>query len=317
MMDVVALGEILIDFTPVGTSDTGIAIYEANPGGAPANVAVSLSRLGLKAAFIGKVGKDLFGEELIAVLQKNGVDTSSVAHSPIHTTLAFVHLDSDGERSFSFCRNPGADMMLSWEEVSINVVGHSTIFHFGSISMTHEPSKSATLTAVRCAKNKQITISYDPNYRSLLWRDPEHAKQEILQGMEYADIVKLSEEELELLAGTKDLIMGTRNLFEQYANSLLVVTLGNKGCFFRKGEITGFCPGYKVSVVDTTGAGDAFWAGVLYGIVKQARDIRDLTQQELQDIMKFANAMGAIVVTRKGGIPAMPELSEILQMLSH
>lgn len=311
MLEIVAIGEVLVDFTPAGKSEAGFPRFEQNPGGAPANVAAALARLGHTTALIGKVGADAFGDQLEDILQRYGVDTTGLFRTAeAHTTLAFVHLNDGGDRSFSFCRSPGADMLLAPGEIREEVLAGARVLHFGSISMTHEPAASATREAIRLARKHGLLIAYDPNLRLALWPDPETAGQRIREGLAHADAVKLSLEELEFLTGTDDLESGTERLAAEFPVKLLLVTLGEQGCFYRMGGLTRRIPGFKVRPVDTTGAGDAFWAGMLHGILN-AGGLERLTEMELQQIIVFANAMGALATTRKGGIPAMPSLEEV------
>lgn len=311
MIDVTALGEILIDFTPEGESEDGYPIYIANPGGAPGNVLVSLAQLGKKTEFIGCVGKDQFGKQLEQTLQHKNVNTSGLVYSDIHTTLAFVHLDETGDRSFSFCRNPGADMMLTKESLQLKLISNSKILHVGSISMTDEPSREATLTALKYAKDHHVSVSFDPNLRPPLWENLEEAKKNIKKVMRYADVVKVSQEELEFLTDEKDIQYAAFKLYSEYDLSLLFVTVGEKGSYlFYKGQSV-FVPGFEVEAIDTTGCGDAFFAGVLYQILENNFLAAELSTEEMRNILLFGNAMGAYVSQYKGGIPAMPRLEEI------
>lgn len=317
MIDVTALGEILIDFTPVGMSEQGNPMYAANPGGAPGNVMVSLSCLGKNTAFIGSVGKDQFGELLVSTLQSKGVHVNGIVYSDINTTLAFVHIDEDGERSFSFYRKPGADMMLSKEDLNLDLVKESKIFHVGSISMTNEPVREATLTALQYAKKHQKAISFDPNLRPLLWESLEKAKKQILTIMTYADIVKISDEELEFLTGVKDISVGAKQIYQQFQTPLLLVTLGSKGSYgFFKGKSL-FVPAISVQPVDTTGCGDAFFAGVLYQIIENDLLHLNITEIEMEKILRFGNGMGAYVAGLKGAIPSMPTKIQIDEFLKN
>jgi fructokinase len=312
MFDISAVGELLIDFTPAGVSEAGNTIFERNPGGAPANVLAAASKLGASTAFLGKVGNDQFGRFLEKTLKDNRIDTRGLKFSPsVNTTLAFVHLDGQGDRSFSFYRSPGADMMLSGEDLDEHVLKTSNIFHFGSVSMTDEPSRSATLQAVGIAKNSGAIISFDPNLRPLLWKSQAEAKKQILSGLGLADILKISEEELEFLTGERDLENGTRQL-QTYGIKLIIVTLGPAGAFYRSGNNTGFQPTYDVAVVDTTGAGDAFLGAFLFRIRNLDLDgISRLSPSELDNMVEFANAAGACTTVKKGGIPAVPGLDEV------
>ncbi|MNH94250.1 5-dehydro-2-deoxygluconokinase [compost metagenome] len=317
MFHVTALGEVLIDFTPTGTDGNGFPTYTSNPGGAPANVLAGLARWGRSTAFLGSVGEDHFGHFLEEVLQECGIDTRGLRFSQeASTTLAFVHLDNSGDRSFSFYRNPGADQLLAKEDVDIDVIEQSTIFHFGSVSLTHEPSASATLMAAEHAKQSGRMVSYDPNLRVNLWSSLEQAKERILQGFQYADIVKLSEEELEFLTGTTDLELGTASLREAYGTSIILVSLGPAGCFVRIGELTDRVAGYPVTVVDTTGAGDCFFAGFLYQLLESDKPLFELSLDEVAAMAAFANASGALTTTRLGAIPSIPTLSEIISLMA-
>lgn len=312
MMDVVALGELLIDFTPVGKSENGNVLFERNPGGAPANVLAALAKLGKRTAFIGKVGDDQFGRFLSGVLEGIGIDTAGMVYSrEINTTLAFVHLNEEGDRSFSFYRKPGADMMLEERELNMPLVEQATVFHFGSISMTHEPAKSATLKAVKHAKENGVLVSFDPNLRPALWNDLEEARKTIREGMRYADIVKISEEELEFITGITDLEQGSKILYDQFETQLIFITLGSKGCYYRAGNQTGQKSGYTVKTTDTTGAGDAFLGGALFQIIESRQAIAHLSMDDIGIIVSFANAVGALATTKKGAIPAMPVMEEV------
>lgn len=310
MYDIVAMGELLIDFTPNGRSENGHILFEQNPGGAPANFLSMLSNLGLKTSFIGKVGNDQFGTFLRDSLRKSNVNTDGLVFGDdVNTSLAFVHLHSDGERSFSFYR--GADLAIQKNEVAYNIIENSKLFHFGSISLTNNPAREATLQAVNFAKSKKKIISYDPNYRQSLWDDRLSAKKQIEKGLYYTDILKLSEEEHYLLTETNEFKEGTNLLYEKYGINLIFVTLGNRGCFFRFHDETGVVPSYQVNVVDTTAAGDSFFGSIIYKIIKHSESLNDLNSASLVEYIRFANAAGALTTTKKGGIPALPKLKEI------
>ncbi|GIP51182.1 carbohydrate kinase family protein [Paenibacillus vini] len=317
-MDVTALGEILIDFSPAGSSPQGNRLLEQNAGGAPANVLAALSRFGRKTALIGKVGEDEFGHYLRSVLVDNGIDASGLMMIPeASTTLAFVHLGENGERSFSFVQNPGADQLLSAKdikEVGDLLIGQSSVFHFGSLSLTHEPARSATWAALKCARGHGIKVSYDPNLREALWPGLEEAKRLILEGMRFADIVKLSVEELEFLTGTSNLEQGSRQLAEEYGLSVVLVTLGAEGSFCRRGGDTCLVEGITVKAVDTTGAGDAFLGGWLHAYLEANKPETELSLDELRNMLRFANITGALTTTRKGAIPALPALETVLEL---
>ncbi|MEH7494379.1 PfkB family carbohydrate kinase, partial [Neobacillus niacini] len=312
MFDVCALGELLIDFTPIGSSKNGNPLFERNPGGAPANVLAALAKLNKKTAFVGKVGDDQFGHFLVGVLNEQGIETAGLRFSKdVPTTLAFVHLDESGDRSFSFYRNPGADITLTSEELKKDIITQSRIFHFGSLSLTHEPVRSATLEALKVAKENHIHISYDPNLRPALWNSLEEAKEQILKGMEFADLVKISEEEFEFLTQSRNLEEGTEHLCEKYNVALFLVTMGEKGCFYRVGEQTGYQKGFKAATIDTTGAGDAFLGGILYKVIELGLHLHGLTLNEMEQVTTFANGLAALSTTRLGGIPSMPTLKEV------
>ncbi|WP_332632532.1 carbohydrate kinase family protein [Halalkalibacter flavus] len=317
MYDVTAIGELLIDFTPYGTSENGGSLFEQNPGGAPANVLVALAKLNKQTGFIGKVGNDQFGHYLKKVMEDHKVDMSGLVFSQdVNTTLAFVHLDEDGDRSFSFYRKPGADMTLDSKEIDKSVIKNSRIFHFGSLSMTHEPAASATLDSAKYAKENGIIVSYDPNLRMPLWSSTEDAKNMIIKGLPFADILKISEEEFQFITGSTDLVKGTGYLCKEYGISLIFVTRGKKGCFYRMKEFTGSKEGIKVATIDTTGAGDAFLGGVLYKILEKGGRPSELEREEVKSIAAFANGVAAVSTTNKGGIPSMPVLSEIEELLN-
>lgn len=318
MFDVTALGELLIDFTPHGISDNGNPLFERNPGGAPANVLAAVSRLGARAAFIGKVGNDQFGSFLTECLLENNIDVSGLGKSDrVKTTLAFVHLSETGDRSFSFYRDPGADLMLEPSDIPEDIIRQSSIFHFGSLSLTDEPARSATLKALSIARDNNVIISYDPNLRPPLWRSLSDAEREIRRGLEYADILKLSEEELYFITNEGDLEKGSR-LLSDMGIGLIFVTLGPKGTFYRHGSDTGRLDTYDVRVVDTTGAGDAFLGGVLFRLRgKKRKDLAELCKTEIEQITDFANAVGALTTAKKGAIPAIPSLQEVLDCMKH
>lgn len=313
MTEILTLGEVLIDLTQTGTDENGISRFAAFPGGAPANVAVAASRLGAKTGFIGKVGRDSFGAHLRKILEDDRVDTSCLFEAEdVPTTLAIVSVDDSGERSFAFYRNPGADTQLTSEEAtaflsgSQEVGGLPKILHFGSLSLTTEPSRSAALTAVREAKAKGILISYDPNYREALWKSEEEAVEWMKAPLEMVDILKISDEELVLLTGSDEPEKGSI-LLAGYGIGLVLVTLGSKGVFYRLGDICGSVPAVTVKVCDTNGAGDTFLGAVLSRIA----ETDTLQKDELEDILAFANRAAAVTCSRAGAIPAMPTLAEL------
>ena len=311
MFDVTALGEVLIDFTAYGANpDTGMELFERNPGGAPANVAAAVSRLSGRAAFIGKVGADMHGTFLKDTLRQIGVDTRGVsADDRAFTTLAFVHLNAAGDRSFSFARKPGADQCIETDAIDHALIDRCRIFHFGSVSLSAEPACSTTLDAARYAFEHGKLVSYDPNWRPALWNSTEQGIDGMKLGLPYTNILKLSEEELELLSGTADPEEGTKKLFCG-AMKLIVVTLGPRGCFYRCGGQTGAYPTYQTTVIDTTGAGDTFWGALLCRLLDQPSCLEG-DSQALADALDFANAAGSLCAAGRGAIPSIPTNEQI------
>ncbi len=313
---VVAIGELLIDFTPHGISSQGNILFEQNPGGAPANVLAALSRFGKKTAFIGKVGSDQFGHFLQHTLEQNRIETKGLVFSDeVNTTLAFVHIADDGDRQFSFYRKPGADLTLREDEVNFELIGNAEIFHFGSVSMTEEPSRSATLRAVEHAKRRGKLISYDPNLRESLWHSLELARTVISEGLRFADLLKVSEEELYFLTECHELEEGCRWIGDRYGIPAVFVTLGSKGCYYNVCNYTGTVPGFSVAPVDSTGAGDAFLGAILYQLLGSPDRFSTLTEREIRDCVRFANAAGALATQRKGAIPSLPNLQDVEKLL--
>lgn len=312
MYDVTAIGEVLIDFTPNGKNGQEMALFAQNPGGAPANVLAMNTKLGGNTAFLGKVGEDDFGRFLIGVMEKSGINTQGVVKDPnVNTTIAFVHLDPSGDRSFSFYRKPGADIMLREEEIAWEIIDACHIFHYGSLSFTDEPCRSAVHAAVRYAKEHGKLMSYDPNYRPLLWESEKQAVKEMLAALPMADILKVSEEEMQLLTGENDLEAGAHALMKQ-GPKLVLISRGEYGSFYCAACGCGQIPAFQVDVVDTTGSGDAFLGAVLYRLRgKNTEDLERLSQEELEDILDFANAAGGLTATKRGAIPSMPTLTEI------
>lgn len=312
MFDVLALGEILIDFTPNGTNEQGMALFSRNPGGAPANVLAMVARLGGKTAFIGKVGRDEFGSFLRQTLQENSINIEGLMEDQnIPTTLAVVQLDQRGERSFTFYRKPGADMRLTWDEVRKNLIGQCKIFHFGSVSMTDEPCHEATIKAAEEARKNGCIISFDPNYRPKLWRCEKEALKAIKQGVTLADILKVSEDELQFLTNETDIKRGSKQLLNQ-GPSIVLVSLGEKGAFYRNSAGYGLIPAFNVKAIDATGAGDAFLGAVRYSLCGSEKDnLATMPKERLKQIVAFANAAGGLTTTRRGAIPAMPSVEEI------
>ena len=312
--DVTALGELLIDLTQNGMSEQGNPIMEANPGGAPCNVLACLSKMGHKTAFIGKVGKDGFGEQLTAGLKETGISTEGLMYDEaVHTTLAVVHTFADGDRDFSFYRNPGADMMLRAEEVNEEIIQNSRIFHFGSLSMTDEPCRSAHLHALEVAEKAGILRSYDPNLRPPLWPNLEVAKENILELMGHCDILKISDNEIQWLSGKEDYDEGIAWLRERYDIPLIFLTLGKDGSRAYCGEVRTEQAGFKMNTIETTGAGDTFFGSVLHHIL--TKGFRPYTKEELDEMLRFANAAAALVTTRRGALRVMPSEEEIADVL--
>jgi fructokinase len=315
MPDVVCLGELLIDFTSLdpGASLIETRGFEKHAGGAPANVAVGISRLGGSAAFLGMVGDDEFGRYLAKMLADRGVDIAGLRYSRVaHTTLAFVALREDGEREFIFYRNPGADMLYSPADLDEAHIAQGRILHHGSISLIGEPNRAATLRAIALARENGALISYDPNLRMNLWPDPDAAHAGIDLGLSTADILKVSEEELVFITGQSDLEVGMRLLRERDIVAI-VVTQGEAGCAYHWDDYTGRVSARPRVAVDTTGAGDAFVAGLLYQLMKADRPLTEFSQGDIEAMLAFANQVAGRVVTRRGAIPAMPTLDEIAQ----
>ena len=312
--DVTALGELLIDLTQNGMSEQGNPILEANPGGAPCNVLALLSKMGHKAAFIGKVGKDGFGEQLTAGLVETGISTEGLMYDKaVHTTLAVVHTYADGDRDFSFYRNPGADMMLRCEEVKDEIIENSRIFHFGSLSMTDEPVRSAHLHALEVAERAGVLRSYDPNLRPPLWPNLDVAKENILALMGHCDILKISDNEIQWLSGKDDYDEGIAWLRERYDIPLIFLTLGKDGSRAYCGSVRTEQAGFKMNTIETTGAGDTFFGSVLHHVLTLGW--RPYTKEELDEMLRFANAAAALVTTRRGALRVMPSKEEIEAVL--
>lgn len=309
MRDITAVGELLIDLTWTGTSEAGVPLYAANPGGAPANVAVAAARLGARTAFVGKVGRDAFGRYLRRTLEDNGVETAGLREGALPTTLAVVSVDGTGEREFSFLR--GADWDLSPEEVDQRILEESKILHFGSVTLTPGLCRSTTIFAARHARAHGALVSYDPNYREKLWQDRAQAEQWMTMVLPLVDIIKLAREELPMVTGTDDLEEGSRRL-EERGLSLVLVTLGAEGAFCRwQGECF-TVPGVPVRVADTNGAGDAFLGAVLARLCRRGgRPLEGLTAGELADIAAYANRAAALTCSRPGAIPALPTAEEL------
>ncbi|WP_079477835.1 aminoimidazole riboside kinase [Halobacillus salinus] len=309
---VISLGEALIDFIPLDDENIN---FQKSPGGAPANVAVGLSRLGVRSTFLGKVGDDVLGRFLYDTLSSYGVDTDHMLFTKdVRTGVVFVTLDDNGERSFDFYIDPSADRFLEKEEVVPALFEEHNVFHFGSISMINEPARTATKFAVQQAKTQGVIVSYDPNLRLGLWESEDQAKETIESMLGEADIVKISEEELEFLTGETDIEKGVEKL-AGFDIPVLYVTLGADGShiFTKEGHTT--VPAMKVQAVDTTGAGDAFVSGVLYQLSERDKSTDQLTLSELEDITKFASVSGALAASTKGAMTALPTRAEVDEYL--
>lgn len=315
--DVVALGELLIDFTGSGVSNQGNGLFEACPGGAPCNVLAMLRKLGKSCSFVGKVGDDMFGILLQHSILEAGINADHlILDGTVPTTLAFVKTYENGDRDFSFYRKPGADMMLTEDELPLEVIANAKIFHFGTLSMTHDGVRAATIKAVATAKAGGALISFDPNLRPPLWEDQENAKAAISWGLSQCDILKIADNELEFMTGTNDFIMGAAILHAQYPNiRVLNVTAGADGSYSFYGETPPvFVPAFKLGrTIETTGAGDTFCASVLNFVLENG--IENLTAEDRKNMLRFANMAAYIVTTRKGAIRSMPERLEVENLL--
>lgn len=314
--DVTALGELLIDFTESGTSSQGNPVLEANPGGAPCNVLAMLARLGKKVSFIGKVGKDMFGEQLKTAIEEVGIDSKNlVIDNEVHTTLAFVHTYPDGDRDFSFYRNPGADMMLTKDDIQTDLIQNSKIFHFGTLSSTHEGVKEATRYAIDIAKENGCIISFDPNLRPPLWNDLEDARTEMEYGMTKCDILKISDNEVEFLFGTTDYDKGAALIREKYNIPLVMITLGKEGsrAYYKDMRVEA-APFLQENTIETTGAGDTFCASALNYVLEHGLD--HLTEENLTELLTFANAAASLITTKKGALRVMPSRQEVLDFIA-
>lgn len=314
--DVTALGELLIDFTENGKSSQGNPLFEANPGGAPCNVLAMLAKLGHKTAFIGKVGNDFFGEQLRTAIKEAGIDdTGLCTDEKIHTTLAMVHTYPDGDRDFSFYRNPGADMMLKKEEISSDLIANSRIFHFGTLSSTHEGVREATRYAIDLAKKAGCIISFDPNLRPPLWKSLDDAKREIEYGLTKCDVLKISDNEVEFLFGTTDYDKGAALIREKYNIPLVCITLGKEGSrVYYKDLRVEVAPFLQENTIETTGAGDTFCASMLNYVLDHG--LTDLTEENLTEMLTFANGAASLITTKKGALRVMPSREEVLEFIA-
>ena len=313
MMDVVALGELLIDFTTQSVDAGGYPTLAAHPGGAPANFLAALTRFGGKAALLGKVGSDVFGKALINTLRNAGIETRGlVVAGDVFTTLAFVTLDAQGDREFSFARKPGADTQIRFEELDLSLIDDAKIFHFGTLSLTDEPAADATRRAVAYARQRGKLITFDPNLRKPLWRDLSSAAEAMLWGLSQADVVKISDEEIEFLfgMGPED---GARHILKQFGVKLVFATCGAEGCFFATAHAAGYVPALQgVQVKDTTGAGDIFGGSAVWKLLQTGLRPEELTQEQLYDVVSFACTAAGLSTQKYGGISSVPEYEEVL-----
>lgn len=313
--DVVALGELLIDFTENGTSAQGNTVYEANPGGAPCNVLAMLTKLGRKTAFIGKVGQDIFGNRLKRTLEEVGIDTANlVMDEDVRTTLAFVETFPDGDRDFSFYRAPGADMMLQVDEVQMELVKDTNIFHFGTLSMTHECVRNATKKAIAAAKEAGAVISFDPNLREPLWKSLDEAKEQVAYGLSQCDVLKISDNEIQWFTGEEDYDAGIARLRQQYDIPLIMLSMGKNGSrAYYKDLRVEVKPFLQERTIETTGAGDTFGGCCLNYVLKYG--LHNMDEEKLKEMLTFANAAASIITTRKGALRVMPEEKEVRERI--
>lgn len=314
MIDVVALGELLIDFTCKSIDEEGYPSMAAHPGGAPANFLAALAKFGIKTALLGKVGADAFGKMLINTLKKCNIETKGLLISEdVFTTMAFVTLDSAGDREFSFSRKPGADTCIRFDEIDLSIIDEAKVFHFGTLSLTDEPARSATTQAVKYAKLKKKLITFDPNLRIPLWKNLEDAKAQMLWGLHQADVVKISDEEVTFLFGLGP-EKGAAHILNKYDVKLVFVTCGEKGCFFKNRIAQGNAASLSdINVIDTTGAGDIFGGSAVYKLLQMGKRPENLNQEDLQEIVSFACTSASLSTTKPGGISSVPEQDEIIK----
>lgn len=313
--DVVALGELLIDFTENGISEQGNPMLEANPGGAPCNVLSMLQELNRSTAFIGKVGNDNFGRMLMEVVSGQGIDVSGLAFdNEVHTTLAFVHTAPDGDRSFSFYRNPGADVMLTENDVPEEIIAGSKLFHFGTLSMTHEASGNATKKALRIAHENGLMVSFDPNLRPPLWKNLDDARKAMAYGFEHCDILKISDDEILFFTGEKDIAAGVEKIKKEYDIKLILATMGKDGsmAFYKEMRIAeqSFI---SDKTIETTGAGDTFMGIALHNVLEKG--LEAMSEDDLRELLKMANAGASIITERRGALKVMPKRQEVMERM--
>lgn len=315
MIDVVALGELLIDFASLGADEAGYPTMKANPGGAPGNFLAALNAYGVKTAFLGKVGDDFFGHKLVETMALAGIQTKGIRIDPgVFTTLAFVTFDEHGDRAFSFARKPGADTQLKWEEIDRTLIEACKVFHFGTLSLTKEPARSATEACIAYAKERGKLITLDPNLRPSLWESAQEAKERILWALAQADVVKISDEEVEFLWGCTP-EEGAEKLLEEFGVSLAMVTLGAKGCYLKNRNASARITSPRVNPIDTTGAGDIFGGSAVARLLELKRKPDVLTREDLLYIGKFATVAASLSTEKRGGIPSIPEKEQVLALL--
>ena len=316
MTDVVALGELLIDFACRSTDAAGYPTMAALPGGAPANFLAALTKFGAKTALMGKVGNDAFGKLLLGTLESAGISTEGMlVDDNFFTTLAFVTLDETGDREFSFARKPGADTQVRFEELNLSLIDQAKVFHFGTLSLTDEPARSATYQAVAYAKAAGKLITYDPNLRKPLWKSLDTCKEQMLWGLAQADVVKISDEEVEFLfgLGVKE---GAAHILANYGVQLVFVTCGAEGCWFQNANGCGHVSSLSgIQVVDTTGAGDIFGGSAVWKLLQQGKAPATLNETELRDVVTFACTAAGLSTTKPGGIPSVPTYEEVLSRM--
>ena len=317
MYDVVAMGELLIDFTCVSKDGEGYPTMAAHPGGAPANFLAALAKFGTSAALLGKVGNDAFGKLLVGTLDQAGIGTSGIIMADdVFTTLAFVTLDETGNREFSFSRKPGADTCLSYEELNMELIDSAKVFHFGTLSLTDEPARTTTYKAVEYAKSAGKLITYDPNLRKPLWKDLEEAKKQLIWGMTKADVVKISDEEVEFLWGL-GVEEGAEYILKNFGVKLVFVTCGADGCYFKNAVASGKVPSLSgIKVVDTTGAGDIFGGSAVYKLLQTGKAPETLTEEELREVVTFACTSAGLSTTKPGGISSVHEYQQVLDRIA-
>lgn len=313
--DVTALGELLIDFTQNGMSSQENPLFEANPGGAPCNVLAMLGRFGHKTAFIGKVGNDMFGRYLKGIIEEVGIASQGLkCDDYARTTLAFVQTLADGDRDFAFYRNPGADMMLTKEEVDAELIKESRIFHFGTLSMTNEPVREATKYALDIAKENKVLISFDPNLRESLWKSLDEAREQVSYGLSYCDVLKISDNEIQWYTGEEDFTKGVRKLQQKYDIPLILLSMGRDGSrAYLGGQMMETAPFLQENTIETTGAGDTFFGSCLHFVLQYGLD--GMNEERVKEMLTFANAAASLITTRKGALRVMPTVDEVKKLM--